>query len=449
MKTVQKLMWGEGLFLRPQHFQYQDLYHEQRLGAALRAAHPYLWGVQRLQIDRDALESGVLRLVDLRGFMQDGSSVDAPYADLLPENRQLAEMDLPAEGLVFHLALPLMQPEGGNFDTPGGGNQASCARYQLAGETLGDLFTNAAEGEVSVLRKQLRLLADHEPREPYHSFPLLRVRKTATGGFELDSGFMPPVMSVAASPQLSGLLRRLLDMLQAKCDALYGHHREASRSLLEFRSGDVASFWLLHTASSAFAELSHYFHNPELHPERLFQSLLGLAGQLLTFSRSHALADLPAYRHADPAACFSALERIIRDLIDTVISARYVAIALSEIKAGTYAGRLDSDKLANASFYLAVSADMPPAELVSAVPVRVKVGAPEDVDKLLLSAMPGVKLMAAPQVPAAIPVRAGHYYFSLEPHGTIYDRMIQAQSLAIYVPAGFKDLKLELMAVIE
>lgn len=92
---------------------------------------------------------------------------------------------------------------------------------------------------------------------------------------------------------------------------------------------------------------------------------------------------------------------------------------------------------------------MPPAELVEAVPLRLKLGAPDDVEKLVLSAMPGIKLMAAPQVPAAIPVRPGSYYFSVEPHGPIFDRMMQAQSIAIYVPSGFKELKLELMAVIE
>lgn len=449
MKKVQKLMWGEGLFLKPQHFQRQDLYHEQRLATGLHAAHPCLWGVGSLSVDRDALDSGSLRLVEIKALAQDGEQIDAPYVDPLPDPRSLADFDLPAEGLVFHLALPLLRPEGGNY-AQAGVRAAQAARYLLANEEAGDLYTNAVSGDLTVLRKQVRLLADTEPRDQCVSFPLLKVRRTATGGFELDPGFVPPSLSVLASPFLNGMLRRLLDMLQAKCEALYGHHREPSKHVIEFRSGDVASFWLLHTASSGFAELSHYLHLPQLHPERLFQSMLRLAGQLLTFSKAYSLADLPAYKHQDPAPGFQLLDRIIRDLIDTVISARYVTITITESKPGQYSGRLESDKLgANASLYLAVGADMPPAELVEAVPLRVKVGAPDDVDKLVLSAMPGIKLMAAPQVPAAIPVRPGSYYFSIEPHGAIYERMLQAQSIAIYVPSGFKDLKLELMAVIE
>ena len=91
--------------------------------------------------------------------------------------------------------------------------------------------------------------------------------------------------------RIFNLLRRQLDALRAKVDALYGLHREPSKNIIEFRSGDIASFWLLHTASSACAALTHLLRNPALSPERLFQELLRLAGGLLTFSKGHGLAD--------------------------------------------------------------------------------------------------------------------------------------------------------------
>ena len=52
-----KVLWGEGLFLRPQHFQRQDAYHEWRLAEVARTLHPYAWGVRRLRVDADALAS--------------------------------------------------------------------------------------------------------------------------------------------------------------------------------------------------------------------------------------------------------------------------------------------------------------------------------------------------------------------------------------------------------
>jgi type VI secretion system protein ImpJ len=205
---------------------------------------------------------------------------------------------------------------------------------------------------------------------------------------------------------------------------------------------------LLHTASAAFAALSHLHHHPALHPERLYERMLELAGALMTFSKSYTLSDLPAYRHEEPGTCFSRLEQIIRELLETVISTRYFAIALGEVKPSFHHGRLDSDKItASTSFFLGVQAAMPPAELVEAVPLRFKIGAPDDVEKLVLSAMGGVKLTHAAQVPAAIPVRPGAYYFSLDGRGSLYERMLLAQTIAIYTPAGIPDMQLELFAL--
>ena len=233
--------------------------------------------------------------------------------------------------------------------------------------------------------------------------------------------------------------------MQAKVDALYGLHREPSKHVIEFRSGDIASFWLLHTASSACAALSHYLHHPALHPERLFERMLELAGALMTFSKSFTLAELPSYQHDDPGAAFVKLDGVIRDLLETVISTRYFSIQLSESRPSFHIGRIDSGQITPA--VLGVAAALPAAELVDAVPLRVKIGAPDDVDKLVLSAMAGVRLVQLQQVPAAIPVRPGHYYFQLEARGPLYDRMLQSESITVYVPAGLDDAKLELFAL--
>ena len=294
----------------------------------------------------------------------------------------------------------------------------------------------------------MRLLPETESREQFVTVPLARIRRSGTGGYQLDTDFIPPSSSIKAAPTLLLMTRRVLDILQAKVDALYGHHREPSKNVIEFRSGDIASFWLLHTASQYYASILHLFQNPRLHPERLFQEMLSLSGALMTFSKSYSLSDLPTYSHEQPTAGFLQLDRIIRDLLETVISTRYFSIALNEIKPSFWSGRLESDKIDSATiFYLAVSSTLPAAELVDAIPVRIKVGAPDDVEKFVLSAMPGVRLTYTPQVPAAVPVRPGHYYCALENKGALYERMLKAQALSLYAPNNLPDLKLELIAV--
>ncbi|MES2091042.1 MAG: type VI secretion system baseplate subunit TssK [Pseudomonadota bacterium] len=446
-----KILWGEGLFLRPQHFQQQDAYHEWRLSQMSRLLHPYAWGVRHIKVDPDALQTGLLRILELQVVFPDGELFNAPAEDELPPPVALdslrAAAGTSANEWIYHLALAPLRSSGTNFAASR--EEADTAvRYYRSHMQAADAYTDAVTAEVTVLRKSAKLLPETDPRAHLISLPLLRIKRTATGGFEHDGRFMPPSLNLQASPAMVLHLRRLLDVLQAKVDALYGLHREPSKNIIEFRSGDVASFWLLHTASTAFAGLSHLARHPGLHPERLFEKLLELAGSLMTFSKTFTLADLPTYEHGNPGPAFVRLDAIVRELLETVISTRYFSINLTESQPSFYQGRLNSEQIsASTQFYLGVSATMAPAELVDVVPSRFKVGAPDDVDKLVLSAMPGVKLVHAPQVPAAIPVRPGCYYFSLELRGNLYERMLQAQAMTIYVPSGLHELKLELIAV--
>ena len=87
MSIPSKVLWGEGLFLRPQHFQQQDQYHEARLRHTASALHPYLWGVGNLQWDFDALKAGKLRLEVLSLIFRDGEIVDAPASAPLPTSQ--------------------------------------------------------------------------------------------------------------------------------------------------------------------------------------------------------------------------------------------------------------------------------------------------------------------------------------------------------------------------
>lgn len=454
MGMAAKVLWGEGLFLRPQHFQRQDQYHEARLHHTASALHPYLWGVAHMEWDLAALKTGTLRLQALSAIFRDGEVFESlgdgvPDSDTLPPPVDLEALPPAVQEVTYYAALPVLNREGMNYTAQGAkAGTPAATRFAHAMRATPDLFTESALADAAYLKKSVRLIPDSEARGSYDCLPLIALRRTVSGGFEPVPSFMAPSLAIAGAPRLQGVLEHLLDALQAKVSALHGHHREPSRNVIEFRSGDVSSFWLLHTVSTAAAVLMHYARHPALHPERLYEALLGLAGGLLSYSKHYTLASLPAYDHAQPGACFDAIDGIIRELLDTVISSKYFSIALLEDKPSYYLGKLDSGKIdEHTTLYLAIRAAMPAIELVDVVPLRVKVGAPDDVEKCVLTAMPGLKLSHAPQVPAAIPVRPDTYYFAIENHGALYQQMLKAQSISVYVPAGMRDLQLELIVV--
>ena len=63
MSWKNKVVWSEGLFLRPQHFQQQERYLESYVEGRAAALHNHSWGLTELTIDRDQL--GIAVCVDL------------------------------------------------------------------------------------------------------------------------------------------------------------------------------------------------------------------------------------------------------------------------------------------------------------------------------------------------------------------------------------------------
>ncbi|MBV8048538.1 MAG: type VI secretion system baseplate subunit TssK [Paludibacterium sp.] len=446
MHQAKRILWGEGMFLRPQNFQQQAQYHEQLLSQHLQLALRHGWGIARSLIDEEGLKVGQLRLQQLTALFRDGTLCRAPEDAPLPPSRDLTNLPQLGVETTVYVCLADMQPYGGNVRHQEGA--ARPTRFFSTQRELADLYTQALSADVATLELDVRLMVEEENRDGFDALPLCRIQKDATGQWQLIKSFLPPTVNVDSAPPLQQMLRRLLEILLVKSQALAGAHRERSRNVLEFGPSDVGSFWLRHTVNRNFARLNHLARCSPLHPEALYQALSEFCGELLTFSSRYDLSDIPAYRHEAPGETFARLDEQIRDLLDTVISSRHMVIPLVNTRQSIHIGHLESDRLVeNASFYLSVHSDQPASQIIESVPLKLKIGAPDDVEKILNSAMRGVALIHALQTPSALPVRVGDHYFMLEAQGAIYQRMLQSRSVCIYVPETLSHLTLELIAV--
>lgn len=448
MSVALKVLWSEGLTLFPQHLQQQDLYHEGRLHRTARSINANLWGIRDAKWRAEELANSVLRADTLSLVFQDGELYDAPGADMLPAPVDLGALPSEVTHFTFHAALPMLKPYGSNLPALDGHHNG--ARYMQTDAETPDLFSEAVGSNIAYLKKRLLLISDHEPLNNYIHFPVIRVLRSTGGGFEIDPTFMPPGVCIGGVAGLSALVDNLLSKLSTKRDSLSSRQRQTRKDVFEFHSGDMAAFWMLHTIHTASAALADMADFPEQHPRQLFEVLRTLAAGLLTFSPKYSIADFPKYRHMEPEIHFGKLDLIIRDLVDTVISSKFFLIPLQrdEQKPNHHRGKLDAAKIDHGTILcLAVNAEMPALELVSIVPNRFKVGSPDDVERLVVSSLPGVELVHMAQVPGAIPVRPNTYYFSIENRGELYESMRKAQAISIYTPGGMQGLKLELIAL--
>ena len=108
MSSPNKVVWSEGLFLRPQHFQQHDRYLENLVSGRTLGLQPFNWGFYSLAIDRDLLKIGKLALTECTGIFPDGTPFSMPKDDETPLPLDLGE-DVRDE--MIYLAFPVRRPE--------------------------------------------------------------------------------------------------------------------------------------------------------------------------------------------------------------------------------------------------------------------------------------------------------------------------------------------------
>jgi type VI secretion system protein ImpJ len=444
MKQLEPVIWTKGTFLSPQHLQRQDRFLEDVLRFRCENLVFRPWGFRALEISQAALAAGTFGIARASGIFPDGLLFDIPESDQAPDPKPLTDFLTTPETVDIHLAVPQYHEQGLNVAA-----QDKDIRFRPEIEMLRDETTEGSEKPVRVARKNLRLLAEHESREGYTTMRVGRVRRTEAGNLQLDPRFVPPCIDFSLNPCLVTIARRLMEILAARSSAIAGMRRQKNQSLADFTTADIANFWLLYTINSALPLIRHLLETRQGHPERLFTVMLALAGALTTFSASAHTRDLPAYDHDCLGESFTALDDRLRDLLDTVIPANFVALQLKRVQTAIYAVSIDDDKyFANSRMYLAINAEVPQADLVSRVPQLVKVCSLNQIEHLVRQALPGVPLTYVPLPPAAIPVRVNYHCFSLSPGGTAWDGVLRARNLAVYIPADLPNPQLELLILL-
>lgn len=160
------------------------------------------------------------------------------------------------------------------------------------------------------------------------------------------------------------------------------------------------------------------------------------------------LAQLPAHGHLQPEPIFGRLEKMIRDLLDSVIPSRVIVIDLVRHGPSSWAGWFSNERLlAGADYYLSVLATLPAPQLAKCTPKPCKVGSPDDISHIVNAALADIPLQLSPRLSAAIPACLENQYFAHDVSDPAHARMLAARACQIYLPASPPNAELELFAV--
>lgn len=372
-------LWRDGAFLVPQQFQQQARWDAHVADTVSRMALAHPWGVLRAEFDASALTLSRLNATRLIVRFADGTLIDTELADILPPVRDVS--DVMQDSVEVLLALPLLSASGGNLDD--GQESARPRRWRAEQVTVQELAGHE-RSELAVLRHALTLRLSTEENAAFLTSPVARLVRDAQGQWIVDPEFIPPLLSLAASPTLVSELGELLHRLQARRRRLMAMRRESNARMADFAVADVSLFALLDT--------------------------------LLEVSLPSRVIAIALEQGAD-----------------------------REIWRGRLH---DARLREGADFYLSVRSSLPPHQLQSRFPQLCKAGSHDDVAEVVNIALSGIAIKPLSHVPAAIPLRLENQYFALDLSTDAARAMLEAGNCTFYTPESLGDVKLELFAVL-
>lgn len=438
------------MHLAQHHFQAQSRYFEDSIHFALSHLFYAPHGLAGLELDHEALRNGTVALLHARGIMPDGLAFHIPDGDPAPAPLEIRDRFSPTqESQLLYLIVPEYRAGAVNVSLDGNGTAAR-ARYIGESTLVHDDATGRDEKPVLVGRKNLRLALESELVEHATALPLARIRRDGSGSFIYDPAYIPPILQIGASPALMMMLRRIIEVLEAKSAAMTGERLSSGRTVADMASSEVASFWLLHAIHAALAPLRHHEETRRSHPEQLYTELGRLAGALCTFSLDADPRSLPAYEHGHLDVCFGALDRHIRTHLEVIVPTGYVTIPLARTEAFLHVGTIADPRCFGAArWFLGIRSSIGETAVVATVPQAVKVCSARFTPELVRRAYPGLTLTHVPSPPAAISPRVDRQYFSIAAAGPCWESLRQTGEVGVYVPDALPDAELELRILVE
>lgn len=442
-----KVLWSEGMFLRPQHFQQQDRYLENVVNHRCDALQTYGWGLTALQLDTALLGLGKVALNHVSGIFADGT----PFSHLVGDGAALVR-DIPpqTQNSVLYLGLPLKRMGVSEVRMQSNGlctADYGLTRYQSTKHQALDAVTEHGQTssiEVGTLR--LQLLLESEDRSGYTCIPLVRIIECQTGGqIILDDAFMPTSLDVKIVPRLSAFLKELNGLLHHRAKALSERLADANRAGV----AEIADYLMLQMLNRFQPLSDHLLALKAVHPERLYQELAQMSGEMATFTQAQKRpTPLPNYSHDHLQETFAPVIERLRQQLSTVIEQAAVSLPLKTRKYGIRVCALeDRTLIGKASFILAVRADLPTEQIRTQVPNHAKLGTVERIRELVNAQMPGIRLSPLAVAPRQIPYHNGAVYFELDPNSDFWPALKQSGGFALHLGAEYPGLELDFWAI--
>lgn len=444
MAKKNKVLWEEGLFIRPHHFQQEARHYESIFSELLNSGTGFFFGFRTLVIDEKHLAYGKLALEKAVGVMPDDTIFNLPASDALPDPITLTSQTI---NKIIYLCLPL-RIEGNKDVQLMEGDDSIVRGKSILADVKDTVSDSASYASIKLIENQFCLKLESDNLSNYTALPVAKVLDvTADNRVILSEDFYPTATATAAIPSIYKMVVEVAELMRERSKVISERVSNPNQAGV----ADVTDFMMLQVLNKEHPKFMHLSKIPNLHPERLYEAMVSLCGELSTFLLESRLPErYPTYIHETPHTALIPIEKSLRLLLSTVMDARAIPIMITEHEYGVHTAHISDQRLfENAIFVLAVKAKTPVEVLKSQFIHQTKITSIEKISELINLQLPGIPLITLPVAPRHLPYHAGFTYFQLDSNSSDWEEMKGASGFGFHLAGHYADLEMEFWAIRE
>lgn len=429
-----KVVWLEGMFLSPQHFQQQERYIErygQRLFQLLADCQA---GFTSLLIDTEQLKAGKLYIRRASGLFGDGTPFDL-------SSNICRNIDSSHAGSIAYLAIPMTR--GGLADTAAREQISQSIRYQSYERLVRD-STNNENDPVNLELADLNpcLLLENESLDDYTTLAVARIQEFRSDGeLVLDSSFIPRCLDYRVSRYLEEQVQNIQALMQQRA-SLIAAQIGVEGEKKSFQTMQSAYMWL-QALNRYAAELKQLQQQRNITAGDLYRRLTVMAADLATFTTTLA-PDFPLFNEQNIYGSFAPVIACLLLNLRQASSEKVVTLhwdrSLFKLRRLLRTQVEDRTLFNDGRFILAVSCSLGTTETRSAFISAAKCCGHNRIAEKVRNALSAVPINALATAPIELKPRTNTVYFEIDTSNDLWLEMVKTRDLlALHIDEQMPD----------
>lgn len=441
--TMNKVIWSEGMLLKPQQFQQMDRYVEWSMGMHLHDRYETPWGVKSLKLATHFFPLMRLGLTEGSGIFPDGTPFFIEEGSTYPP---VIEIPVDTCDMNIYLGLPLEKTGAPTVDMHPRGTELG-ARFVAKRQPVHDnTTTNNELTAINVGALKLQLLLESDDRSQFTCIQIARIKQvTDEKGILLDDAFIPPTLDCQADPKLASLVYEVYALLFQRARVLVQRVAKPNRNT----PSDISDFLMLQLINREKPLFAHFTKTTGLHPKIFYQHCVQLMSELATFNHvNKQITEWPEYDHSNLSCTLMPIMVQLREFLNKILEHAAIDVPLVQNNLGVYVAAVhDVGLVQNSDFILAVRTTMADNKWHELFLAQVKIAPIDQIQSLVNSQVSGIGLNALSVAPPQIPYHTGFTYYILDKTHALWQQAKCAGGLAFHIGGEFSELELELWAI--